>query len=169
MTPKRYKYVGPRNILKDVQGLPGGTIITTADALVCFVRDHFLESDDGIHLTATFTIDLEGHLLLAPRQTEHVACASGGPVMSAGEITLTKSGEVVGVTNQSTGFCPEPLSWSAVETALSRIAQEFPEDFTESFTFRRCPACEQILVIKDDWFVCDVCDADVPNTWNFED
>ncbi|MEO1028148.1 MAG: hypothetical protein AAFX02_03730, partial [Pseudomonadota bacterium] len=169
MNLKLYAYVGPHEIQTDVVSLPGGEIIETAPSLNTFIKAHFHESEDGETLTATFTIDTMGRLLLAPRQTEHVACASGGPVLSAGEISISKTGEVVGVTNQSTGFCPEPESWPAVEAALKRVAEDYPDDFTEQFSFRRCEACGQILIIKDDWCVCDVCDADVPHHWNFED
>ena len=47
----------------------------------------------------------------------------------AGEITFTVrpgSISVTWVTNQSTGYCPEPASWPAVETALARCLQGEP-------------------------------------------
>jgi transcription initiation factor TFIIIB Brf1 subunit/transcription initiation factor TFIIB len=33
--------------------------------------------------------------------------------------------------------------------------------------FRRCPACGERNIVKDDWFVCGVCGADLPTVWNF--
>jgi hypothetical protein len=42
-------------------------------------------------------IDAKGNLLLAERCSEHVACAGGGPVLSAGEIFFRVSGESVKV------------------------------------------------------------------------
>ena len=57
-----------------------------------------------------FVIDLTGTLRLAPRRSEHVACAGGGPVLSAGEIVFRRErgGWTVGeVSNQSTGYCPD--------------------------------------------------------------
>jgi hypothetical protein len=39
---------------------------------------------DGL-LVVTFAIDAKGSLRVADRRSEHVACAGGGPVLSAGE------------------------------------------------------------------------------------
>jgi len=64
-------------------------------------------------LIVTFVIDQSGTLLVADRQSEHVACAGRQPVLSAGEMTFLVSGKVVEmaeVSNQSTGYCPEPES-----------------------------------------------------------
>ncbi len=70
---------------------------------------------------ATFIITLNEELLVAPRRSEHVACASGGPVLSAGEITFDDNLVVIEVTNQSTGFCPEPESWASVAIHLTAL------------------------------------------------
>jgi hypothetical protein len=73
---------------------------------------------------ATFVIDLNGDLLVADRRSEHVACAGGGPVLSAGEMFFLVEEdrvEVTDVSNQSTGYCPEPSSWPGVAAALDRI------------------------------------------------
>jgi hypothetical protein len=72
----------------------------------------------------TFVVDEQGSLLVADRRSEHVACSGGRPVLSAGEMFFSVSDvgiEVVGVSNQSTGFCPEPESWPAIAAALDRI------------------------------------------------
>jgi hypothetical protein len=61
----------------------------------------------------TFVIDLGGALRLAPRRGEHVACADGAPVLSAGEITFLRDQDrwtVSEVSNPSTGCCPDPAS-----------------------------------------------------------
>ncbi len=61
----------------------------------------------------TFVVTCAGSLRLAPRESEHVQVAAGMPVQSAGEITFIDSaGRIVveTITNQSTGYCPEPSS-----------------------------------------------------------
>ncbi|HKI30800.1 MAG TPA: hypothetical protein VKA46_02830 [Gemmataceae bacterium] len=108
---------------------------------------------------------------MADRRSEHVACAGGKLVLSAGEMffRLSASGvQVVEVTNQSTGYCPEPESWPAVASALDRIGMMHPGRFTQEVVFRRCPACGERTVVKDGWFVCGLCGADLPADWNFE-
>jgi hypothetical protein len=163
-----YNYVGPPEIAEAVRNLPAGTPIRSPQDLKNWVESNRTDADgDGV-IAATFVVDRDGVLRLAPRRTEHVACASGGPVMSAGELFFRQDLSLADASNQSTGFCPEPTSWPAIAAALSPVVASVPEHFSRQFTFRRCPSCGQILVIKDDWFVCDVCDADVPDTWNFE-
>jgi hypothetical protein len=120
----------------------------------------------------TFVIDLEGTMRLAPRRSEHVACAGGEPVLSAGEITFERGPdgwEVTSVTNQSTGYCPEASSWPGVGRALDRIGVPHPGRFTDEFTFRRCPRCAERNLVRDGYFICAICDADLPASWNFGD
>jgi len=121
-------------------------------------------------MTATFIVDSAGDLWIADRHSEHVCCARGGTVLSAGEITFSDDGgriEVVAATNQSTGYCPEPESWLDVQRALERARLPHPDDFTGRFLFRRCPSCGMRNLVKDDWFVCGVCDTTLPEVWNF--
>ncbi len=47
---------------------------------------------------ASFVITMNHELALAPRRSEHVACASGGPVLSAGEITFDEDLTVTEIT-----------------------------------------------------------------------
>jgi hypothetical protein len=118
----------------------------------------------------TFVVDLEGTLRLAPRRSEHVACAGGRPVLSAGEITFEPGPdgpEVTSATNQSTGYCPEPGSWTAVAAALDRIGVPRPGRFTDEFHFRRYSRCEERNIVKDGDFACAICEADLPAAWNF--
>jgi hypothetical protein len=72
------------------------------------------------------------------------------------------------VTNQSTGYCPEPESWSAVASALEAIGVSAPEGYTTELLFRRCPRCSQINVVKDSAFECAVCGSTLPSSWNLD-
>jgi hypothetical protein len=164
-----YKYVGPSEILASVLNAPAGELIESPAGLKNWLAANRDDMGPTGVIVATYVIDHQGRLLLAPRRTEHVACASGGPVKSAGEISFTPEGRIAEVSNQSTGFCPEPESWPAVATALESVVPHPPRAFTREFVFRRCPSCAQILIIKENWFVCDVCDVAVPTYWNFED
>jgi hypothetical protein len=124
---------------------------------------------DGL-IPATFVIDEEGGLRLADRRSEHITCAGGKPVLSAGELFLLVKGDRVEValaSNQSTGFCPEPESWPAVAAALDRIGLFHLSRFTTEVIFRRYEGCGERNVVKDDWFVCGVCGAELPERWNF--
>lgn len=167
---RQYHYVGPPDIKARVAGRPAGTRITS----VADIRDWDRgtgqrPAPDGL-VAATFVIDIEGGLLLADRRSEHVACAGGGPVLSAGEMFFLVEAnrvEVAEISNQSTGFCPEPESWAAVAAALDRIGVVHPVRFTTVIVFRRCEKCGERNVVKEGWFVCGVCGADLPAEWNF--
>ena len=90
------------------------------------------------------------------------------PVLSAGEIAFEKGPdgwEVTSVTNQSTGYCPEASSWSALARALDRIGHS--GRFTDEFTFRRCPRCGERNLARDGDFTCAICDAELPVSRNF--
>lgn len=120
----------------------------------------------------TFVVDLAGVLRLAPRRSEHVVCAGGGPVLGAGEMSFREeSGQwVVGeVSNQSTGFCPDISSWPAVAKALDAAGIERPCGFTHEVVFRRCPACGQLNVVREEFFVCVFCDGGLPREWNVDE
>ena len=97
-------------------------------------------------LAVTFVIDLSERLLIADRHSEHVACAAGCDVRSAGEMFFAIDGPDVSVdqvSNQSTGYCPEPESWEVVERVLDRIGLNHPGLFTTVCIFRRCTHCGQ--------------------------
>ncbi len=162
-----YSYVGPAVIKARVAGRPAGVRIVSAADLIAWTCRADLER--GL-VAATFVIDAEGHLLLADRCSEHVACAGGGPVLSAGELFFGIEGaciEVVEASNQSTGYCPEPESWPAVAEALDRIGVAHPGRFTTEIVSRRCEKCSERNVVKDGWFVCGACGAELPAEWNF--
>ncbi|MFN3197472.1 MAG: hypothetical protein ACE366_03470 [Bradymonadia bacterium] len=119
-----------------------------------------------IGLWATYTISLDGVLHLAPRGSEHVACASGKPVLGAGEL-LVGEGEIIELTNNSTGYCPDASCWSAVKAAVESAGIEHPGRFTFEAVFRRCEACGERNLVKEQWFECALCGADLPESYNF--
>ncbi|MFN0200667.1 MAG: hypothetical protein ACKVTZ_04070 [Bacteroidia bacterium] len=112
-------------------------------------------------IIATFVIDLDYNLLINDRHSEHVVCANGKNVLSAGEITFErvhhkaeKSLLVSQISNLSTGYCPSPSSWEAVAKALAKTGVAYPEYFTTAFEFRICKNCHWVNVIKEEDFVC---------------
>jgi hypothetical protein len=161
-----YAYVGPREIRERVRHQAPGAVIRAAGDLKAWIQAH--AAPRSRELTATFVIDASGLLRVSGRHGEHVACAGGALVLSAGEVTFAASGRaVIAISNQSTGYCPEPGSWPAVQRALDALGLAHPGAFTSAFEFRRCPACAQINVVKDAVFLCDACDAELPVGWNF--
>jgi|ERR1051325_671820 hypothetical protein len=166
--PNTYRYVGPPEILARSRSAPKGMPIGCADDLRAWIKATGQRPVSQI--VATFVIDLNGSLLIADRHSEHVACAGGEQILSAGEMTFLINGdglEVVEVSNQSTGYCPEPESWPhQVAHALDRIPLRHPGKFTQEIVFRRCTSCDQINIVKDDWLVCLFCGNDLPTQWN---
>jgi hypothetical protein len=80
---------------------------------------------------------------------------------------FVRLGEVVEITNQSTGYCPEPESWPAVAASLDRAGIAHPGRFTHEVIFRRCTSCGERSIVKDGWFACAVCGGELPALWNF--
>ncbi|MGL5062687.1 MAG: hypothetical protein ACRC62_22145 [Microcoleus sp.] len=166
-----YQYVGSNDIRLAVAKFPAGTKIESVSQLENWIAKNSTKLKDFSSIAATFVVDLKGYLCIADRHSEHIACAGGDPVLSAGEIFFecTKRGwEVVEITNQSTGFCPEPESWLQVAESLDLIPIPHPGKFTIEFVFRRCTACSQLNVIKDNLFICSVCNTELPDVWNCE-
>jgi hypothetical protein len=170
MCKRLYPYVGPEAVRARAAHGPPGVPLRSAGSVEAWVyQTGQRPGPDGL-IAATFVVDGHGVLRVADRRSEHVACAGGGPVLSAGEMffRLTASGvEVAGVSNQSTGYFPEPESWPAVASALDGAGIGHPGGFTEGVVFRRCPACGERGVVKDGWYVCGLCGAELPATWNF--
>lgn len=163
---KRYRYIGPDH-LRPLVSSPAQPI-KTPDQLRSVLTSLGITQGSN-EQTATFVVDLNGHLRLAPRRSEHVSCAGGNDVLSAGEITFDFSAnEIIAewVTNQSTGYCPEPSSWNAVEQALKQVGVVVTDGFSMPVIFRRCDNCRQISIVKDNHFECDVCGVQLHQTWN---
>jgi hypothetical protein len=161
-----YRYVGPQDVLAQQRGSDAGRRIGSTDELTAFLEQHPQELEQPF----TFVVDVDGLLRLAPRRSEHVACAAGQPVLAAGELGFGRVGAgwmVREASNQSTGYCPEPACWPAVAEALRRAGLVPPTGFTSTLHFRRCAACGQTNLVKDDWWRCALCDTPLPAQWNF--
>jgi hypothetical protein len=161
--PGRYRYVGPAELHDQ---LPSAEAVTVGSRAVL---DGWLagrtraERDEPF----TFVVALDGSLRVAPRRSEHVALAAGRDVLAAGEMMFAGAREVLEVTNQSTGYCPDPDCWTAVGAALDRVGLEHPGDFTTKIVFRRCPSCGERNIVRDSDFTCALCDGALPTYWNF--
>jgi hypothetical protein len=166
-----YRYVGPKKIAERVRSAPPGTRVASPEDVRRWIRQTDQDVDAAGNVVATFIIDEDGWLRIADRRSEHVACAGGSPVRSAGEMTFTvrrNKVSVTWVTNQSTGYCPERDSWPAVEAALARAGIAGPEGFRQAFDFRRCPRCGSINIVKDGFFECGACLTPLPEEWNLD-
>jgi hypothetical protein len=164
-----YRYVGPPDILQRSKHSPGGARITSTADLAAWIVTTGQRPDATGLLPVTFVVDADGDLRLADRHSEHVACARGQPVRSAGEMFFeprASGWNLAAVSNQSTGYCPEPESWSQVAAALDPLPLSHPGRFTYAYVFRRCPICGQLNIVKDEVFECVICNADLPLTWN---
>lgn len=167
---RTYHYVGPPEVRARAAGQAAGKTAASAADVLVWVRATRQVAGRGEAVPATFVVDVEGRLRIADRRSEHVACAGGGDVLSAGEMFFAVEGEdvrVEDVSNQSTGYCPEPESWPAVERALDRAGIAHPGGFTSVCVFRRCEACGERNIVKDGWFQCEVCGAKLPEEWDF--
>jgi hypothetical protein len=141
MLMKLYQYVGPESIRARSRAMPGGRFIGSPGEFRSWLSEADVTVARHELIAATFVIDPEGKLRLADRRSEHVACAGGGPVLSAGEMFFAPAGEIIvveEVSNLSTGYCPEPRSWYAVGEALDRLGITHPGRFTTEVVFRRC-------------------------------
>lgn len=163
---RRYRYVGPDEIRMQIRSDGRGHSITSrGDLATWLARQDVRECEEPF----TFVIDATATLRLAPRRSEHVACAGGEPVLSAGEITFARSGDgwrVSEASNQSTGYCPDVTSWTAVQAALDSAGLDHPGSFTLPLVFRRCLPCGQLNIVKDGHFACAVCEEPLPAAWN---
>ncbi|MFD9123618.1 hypothetical protein [Kitasatospora sp. NPDC059571] len=160
---RRYRYVGPAGLRATVRPGAEGCPIGSYGDLDAWAAEH------GTAEPFTFVVDTAGRLLLAPRRSEHIACAGGRPVLAAGEIGFVRQAagwQVSEVTNQSTGYCPDLPCWTAVARALDRAGLARPEGFTHEVVFRRCPSCRRIGIVRDEDYHCVFCDTAVPRTWN---
>ncbi|MFE2411480.1 hypothetical protein ACFXDE_24340 [Kitasatospora sp. NPDC059408] len=168
---RAYRYVGPPELWGG--GGPGGQLVRTEPEFADWVGERTAAE---LAEPFTFVVDLAGFLRLAPRRSEHVVCAGGELVLSAGEVRFERGDDAdfhgwtaEEVSNQSTGYCPDVVSWSAVAAALERIGVRRPGGFTHGIVFRRCPGCRGVNVVREGSFVCVFCDGDLPVRWNVDD
>lgn len=165
---RSYRYVGPVELKAAVRPGSDGCRISSAAEF-----DDWIAGRSAAELAEpfTFVVGTDGVLRLAPRRSEHVACAGGGVVLSAGEIGFVRETDgwaVSEISNQSTGYCPDIGSWSEVARALDDVGLERPSGFTHEVVFRRCPGCQEHNIVREDDFVCVFCGSDLPETWNVD-
>lgn len=162
---RKYSYVGPPEHFSRARQETAGTLIVGRRDLASWLERL---GDAEAREPFTFTVGELGDLRLAPRRTEHVVCAAGAAVLAAGEVSFERGAEgewsVVEISNQSTGYCPQPESWDAVERALGDAGIEHPGTFTHAFVFRTCAACGSINVVREGHFYCAVCDQELPES-----
>ncbi|KOX37514.1 MULTISPECIES: hypothetical protein [unclassified Streptomyces] len=165
---RSYRYVGPVELKAAVRpGESGRRIGSAADFADWAAERSMVELAEPF----TFVVGMDGVLRLAPRRSEHVACAGGDTVLSAGEIGFTREAgrwTVDEVSNQSTGYCPDVTSWGGVARALDAVKLQRPSGFTHEVVFRRCPNCQERNIVREDDFVCVFCGSDLPPAWNVD-
>lgn len=165
-----YSYVGPHELRQLLEQPAYRVQVQQPSDIRAWITDTEQRLDGYRSVTATFIIAVDGTLWMADRHSEHVVCARGEAVWSAGEMTFevqTQRIDVVAVTNQSTGYCPEPESWLSVAAALDQISLPHPATWTIAYMFRRCSTCATINIVKDGWFECAVCETPLDHHWNF--
>lgn len=166
---RMYRYVGPADV-RAATVRPGGAG-RRAGSVTEFHRWAAEQSEADLAEPFTFVVDRAANLRLAPRRSEHVSCAGGGPVLSAGEMSFGRAAGlwyVSEVSNQSTGYCPDVVSWPAVAQALGRAGLRHPPGFTHEVVFRRCPRCREHTIVREGDFVCVFCGSDLPEVWNLD-
>ncbi|AKH84084.1 hypothetical protein AA958_19985 [Streptomyces sp. CNQ-509] len=166
VTGRGYRYVGPVELKAAVRPGGGGRRIGSAADF-----DGWIMEQSAVELAEpfTFVVGRDGVLRLAPRRSEHVACAGGDMVLSAGEISFVREADrwaVSEVSNQSTGYCPDVDSWAEVARALDAAGLRRPSGFTHEVVFRRCPGCQERTIVREDDFVCVFCGTDLPAEGN---
>ncbi len=156
----KYQYIGPSALLKWVSSERKGFAVHTIADLPTLLTSK--------EQTFTFIVSKLEILHLADRHSEHIVCAGGEMVLAAGEITFAAVPrlEVIGLSNQSTGYAPDLASWSALAEALDRIGIVRPSQWTQVFVFRCCPNCGQLNIVKEANFYCAACDFPLPKHWN---
>jgi hypothetical protein len=164
---RRFRYAGPARLAAAAEGSVGGVQIGNGADLAAWCDGAGSDAAEPF----TYVVDLDGRLRVAPRRSELVACARGADVLAAGEIGFSRidgAWAVAHVSNLSTGYCPDAGCWPAVQTALAHAGIAHPGRFTDQVVFRGCTACGQRNLVKDDEFVCAVCDEPLPQDWNFD-
>ncbi|MFK7906093.1 MAG: hypothetical protein AB8B69_13255 [Chitinophagales bacterium] len=170
---REYEYIGPKEILKRVEAKFEGKIIETSEEILDWILESSSSPKFGDSIICTFIINLAGELVIADRHSEHVQCAFGKNVRSAGEIGFLVGRknqiDIDSITNQSTGYCPSSESWYEVEKALKRIrGLNAPEGFDPQFVFSYCPNCETRQIVKDGFYFCPKCEQPLLSEYEFQ-
>ena len=171
--PKEYEYIGPEEIFKMIQEKHKGQRIESVDDLVNWILENNGKPKTDDLIICTFVINLEGKLLIADRHTEHVQCANGENVRSAGEMGFYLDNQnkvtIEFVSNQSTGYCPSSASWLEVEHSILKInGLNIPEGFDPEFIFSYCPNCKTRQIVKDEFYFCPKCEERLLNEDDFQ-
>jgi len=167
MGHRQFGYVGPTRILDATRGQPPGVELMSGRDLRARIP-----ARSGEQVIWTYVVSCDGVLVIADRHREHVVCAGRRPVLTAGEL-ITEVGDdghvlIVGVSNQSTGYCPDASSFPAFAEAARAAGLEPPDWWTFACEFRRCGSCGALQIVKDEWFVCWECEADLPLDYNVQ-
>lgn len=163
---RRYTYVGPAELSAAIRPDAEGRVVRSAADLGAWLAACARSEREE---PFTYVVGTDGRLRLAARRSEHVACAGGGDVMAAGQMRFERASgcwSAVEVSNQSTGYCPDLGSWSAVARALGLAGVEHPGRFTHEVVFRRCEECGECAIVREGDFVCVFCGSDLPARWN---
>ena len=96
----------------------------------------------------TFVVGVDGILRVADRRSEHVACAGGGEVLSAGALTAERDA-ITEISSRPTGYRPELESWPALAAVRDAAGIVRPGHFTFKAIFRRCPQCGERNLVKN--------------------
>ncbi len=156
---RTYNYVVSRRIAEQAEA----PISRLAPATPDDIRSWSLAPNNG-NLELTFVVDPRGQLWLS------IDTASMSPARADSPYSLLASCvprvtpqqvAVVSVSNQSTGYCPEPDCWPAVRDALRNAGLESPNEFTHAFDFRRCVSCSGINILKDGMPDCPSCGTEL--------
>lgn len=171
-SPQSYPFIGSKEIAQRVASKYEGTKIREIDDILQWMEAENQTIMDE-QITATFIINEQQELVISDRHSEHVVCAGGRKVLSVGEITFAFGFEgeeiyVSEISNQSTGYCPKPSSWEAVEIALKKIGVRHPAFFTKAYKFRFCENCQTINLIKEETYECAVCEGELELEWNMD-
>lgn len=166
----KHKYIGSQEIIDNLPEKSARVCVNSAKDVLEWIKSSKQSPEYDSCYVATFIISVDEKLWINDRHSEHVLCANGKNVLSAGEITFEVEGntvEIVAISNQSTGYCPEASSWITVAHALENSKIRHPDDFTSQYIFRKCEHCGQKNIVKDEWYFCAVCDSELSETWNF--
>ena len=160
--PKEYEYVGPAEIYKRINEEFKGIVVHSSEEILNWIISNNEKSKNIDLIICTFIINLLGELVIADRHSEHVHCANGENVKSAGEIGFYITQDKIQiefVTNQSTGYCPASESWQEVENSLRKIDDlNIPEGFDPEFVFSYCPNCQTRQIVKEEFYFCPNCE-----------